>query len=47
MIKLVRMLFTRASLIANANVFVKQYITGLLMFRGWGWDFNRLIYPNN
>jgi protein involved in polysaccharide export with SLBB domain len=30
--------------IANANLFVKQYISQLLLFRGWGFDFNRLIF---
>ncbi len=35
------------SWIANANLFVKQYISDLLLFRGWGWDFNRLIYPTD
>ncbi len=32
------------SAIANVNLFVKQYIQGALMFRGWGFDFNRLIF---
>ncbi len=35
--------------IANANLFVKQYISDLLLFKGWGFDFNRVIFsnPNN
>ena len=28
------------SAIANVNLFVKQYIQGVLMFRGWGFDPN-------
>ncbi len=34
------------SAIANVNLFVKQYIQGALMFRGWGFDFNRLIFQD-
>ncbi len=30
--------------IAKANVFVNQYVRGLLMFNGWGFDFGRTIY---
>ena len=33
--------------IAEANVFVDQHIRGLLMFRGWGIDIGRGIWPNN
>jgi len=33
--------------IANANLFVDQYIKGLLMFRGWGLDIGRAIFPND
>ncbi len=32
--------------IANANLFVKQYISDLLLFKGWGFDFNRVIFPD-
>ncbi len=34
------------SAIANVNLFVNQYIRGVLMFRGWGFDFNRLIFQD-
>jgi len=33
--------------IANANLFVKQYISQLLLFKGWGFDFNRVIFSND
>ena len=33
--------------IANANLFVKQYISQLLLFKGWGFDFNRVIFNND
>ncbi len=32
------------STIANVNLFVNQYIRGVLMFNGWGFDFGRAIY---
>ncbi len=32
--------------IANANLFVKQYISQLLLFKGWGFDFNRVIFQD-
>ncbi len=33
--------------IANANVFVNQYITKLLLFKGWGIDIGRAVFPND
>ena len=31
--------------VANANVFVDQYIRGLLMFRGWSINLNPFLEP--
>jgi len=39
--------FVPKSHIANANLFVKQYISQLLLFKGWGFDFNRVIFSND
>ncbi len=39
--------FVPKTFIANANLFVKQYVSQLLLFRGWGFDFNRLIFPGD
>jgi protein involved in polysaccharide export with SLBB domain len=35
------------SAIANVNLFVKQYIQGVLMFRGWGFNPNPFFRSNN
>ncbi len=35
------------SAIANVNLFVNQYITKLLLFKGWGIDIGRAIFPSD
>ncbi len=35
------------SAIANVNLFVNQYIKGVLMFRGWGFNPNPFFSDNN
>ncbi len=35
------------SAIANVNLFVNQYIKGVPMFKGWGIDVGRAIFPKD
>lgn len=39
--------FVPKSAIANANKFVEQYISGLLMFRGWSFGISYRIFDNS